>query len=63
MDARVRKLTKQRLDAEDAKLLVESGLDTPRKIAAASIEEVTKALGKSKKDAEAVHGVFNQGKK
>jgi hypothetical protein len=43
----VRKLTHKLRDAELARALVAAGLDTPRKIKAASDEELEAAAGKS----------------
>jgi DNA integrity scanning protein DisA with diadenylate cyclase activity len=51
MDARVFKL-KHFVDADVAEMLVEAGLDTPRKIKAANDKDIEaiKGIGKAKKD-------------
>ena len=60
MDARVRKLTKRGLAAADAVLLVNSGLDTPRKIKAAATKEISDALKKTENAAKAVQSLVRR---
>jgi hypothetical protein len=61
-DARVGKLVSKGVEPETAVALVAAGIDTPRKIKAATNAQIEAVPGIGKAKREAVQGVIKEGK-